>query len=169
MVCSRNLLWQGAAGWQNAQGLRRAAWWRQGAAGQQAAWRRRQAGRMTRQSTDGGGGRASTTGRWWGYVGGASVATSAWPWWVGHPGGGGNMEYRNTFHIIWYNISIWYGNIAILYGTTYSLLKYNYSTVGLRRISFFSEIRSPRNVKTYFAQTPPPHKKMPCGAAPIGL
>jgi hypothetical protein len=23
------------------------------------------------------------------------------------------MEYRNTFHIIWYNITIWYGNIAI--------------------------------------------------------
>jgi len=49
------------------------------AAGQQAARRRRRAGRMTRQSTDGGGGRAGTTGQWWGYVGGASVATTAWP------------------------------------------------------------------------------------------
>ena len=66
------------------------------------------------------------------------------------------MEYRNTFHIIWYNITIWYGNIAILYGTTYSLLKYTYNTVGLRRISFFSEIRSPLSVTTFFAQTPPP-------------
>ena len=66
------------------------------------------------------------------------------------------MEYHNSFHIIWYNITIWYGNIAILYGTTYSLLKYTYNTVGLRRISFFSEICSPRSVTTFFAQTPPP-------------
>ena len=66
------------------------------------------------------------------------------------------MEYHNTFHIIWYNITIWFGNIAILYGTTYSLLKYSYNTVGLRRISFFSEICSPRSVTTFFAQTPPP-------------
>jgi hypothetical protein len=41
----------------------------------------------------------------------------------------------------------------------------------LRRISFFSEIRSPRSVTNFFAQTPPPPptKKCPCGAAPIGL
>jgi hypothetical protein len=43
-----------------------------------------------------------------------------------------------------------------LYGTTYSLLKYTYNTVGLRRISFFSEIRSPLSLTTFFAQTPPP-------------
>ncbi len=76
---------QGAAGRQNAQRLRRAAWWRQGAAGRRPARRRQRAGRMTRQSTDGGGGQAGTTGRWWGYVGGALVATTAWPWWVGIP------------------------------------------------------------------------------------
>ena len=163
---------QGAAGQQNARRLRRATWWQQGAAGQQAAQRRRRTGQMTRQSTDGGGGGAGTMGRWWGYVGGASVATMAWPWWVGHPGGCGNMVYRNTFQIIWYNITILYGNIAILYGTqlTYSQLKYTYNTVGLRRISFFSEIRSPRSVTTFFAQTPPPpHKKMPPRRSPYRL
>jgi len=46
------------------------------------------------------------------------------------------MEYRNTFHI-WYNITIWYGIIAILYGTTYSLLKYTYNTVGRLAEDFF--------------------------------
>jgi hypothetical protein len=141
------------------------------------------------------------------------------------------MVYRNTYHIIWYNITIWYGNIAILYctqlsiklqycrlaedffllgisvargalqtflpkrplppqqknataaqplsacniailyGTTFSLLKYTYNTVGLRRISFFSEIRSLRSVTAFFAQTPPPPPTKKCtrGAAPIGL
>ena len=128
----------------------------------------RRAGRMTRQSTDGGGGRAGTTGRWWGYVGGASVAMTAWPWWVGHPGGCGNMVYRNIFHIIWYNITIlWYGNIAILYGTQ---LIITYNTVGLRRISFFSEICSPRSVTNLFAQTrPPPPQKHPPWRSPYRL
>jgi hypothetical protein len=52
-----------------------------------------------------------------------------------------------------------------------SIKKYTYNTVGLRRISFFSEIRSLRSVTTFLAQTlpPPPTKKCPCGAAPIGL
>ena len=53
-----------------------------------------------------------------------------------------------------------------------SIKKYTSNTVGLRRISFFSEIRSPpRSVTTFFVQTPPPPptKKCPCGAAPIGL
>ena len=63
------------------------------------------------------------------------------------------MVYRNIFHIIWYNITIWYGNIAILYGTQ---LIITYNTVGLRRISFFSEICSPRSVTNLFAQTHPP-------------
>ena len=50
-------------------------------------------------------------------------------------------------------------------------LVFTYNTVGLRRISFFSEIRSPRSVTNFFAQTPPPPptKKCPRGAAPIGL
>jgi hypothetical protein len=73
--------------------------------------------------------------------------------------------YRNTFHIIWYNITIWYSNIAILYGTTYSLLKYSYNTVGLRRISFFSEIRSPQSITNFFAQTPPPPPTKKCPPA----
>ena len=53
----------------------------------------------------------------------------------------------------------------------HSIKKYTYNTVGLRRISFFSEIRNPRSVTTFLAQTPPPPptKKCPCGAAPIGL
>ncbi len=78
---------------------------------------------------------------------------------------------RNTVLIIWYNITIWYGNIAILYGTTQSLLKYTYNIVGLRRISFFSEIRSQRSVTAFFAQTPPPPPTKKCtrGAAPISL
>jgi hypothetical protein len=80
------------------------------------------------------------------------------------------MVYRNTFHIIWYNITIlWYGNIEILYCKTNSLLKYTYNTVGLRRISFFSEIRSPRSVRTFFAQTPPspPQQKNAPAAQPL--
>ncbi len=45
------------------------------------------------------------------------------------------------------------------------------NNVGLRRISFFSEIRCPRSVTPFYAQTPPlpPKKKIHHGAAPIGL
>jgi hypothetical protein len=40
----------------------------------------------------------------------------------------------------------------------------------LRRISFFSEIRSPRSVTPFFAQTPPsPPKKMPLRRSPYRL
>ena len=45
-----------------------------------------------------------------------------------------------------------------------------YNTVGLRRISFLSEIRSP--LLQHFLPKrplPPPQKKCPRGAAPIGL
>ena len=75
----------------------------------------------------------------------------------GHPGGCGNMENSNTFHIIWYNIAIWYGNISIfLYGTTYSLLKYTYNTVGLRRKSV-----ARRTLKPFCPNPPPPTKNAP--------
>jgi hypothetical protein len=161
---------QGAAGRQNAQRLRRAAWWQQRAAGQQAAQQLRRAGRMTRQSTDGGGGRAGTTGQWWGYVGGASVAMTAWPWWVGHPGGCGNMVYRNTYHIIWYNITIlWYGNISILYCTQLTInLQYLLSACG----GFLSSRKSvARGALQFFCPNAPspPNKKMPPRRSPYRL
>jgi hypothetical protein len=52
-----------------------------------------------------------------------------------------------------------------------SIKKYTYNTVGLRRISFFSEIRSLRSVTTFLAQTPPPPptKKMPLRRSPYRL
>jgi hypothetical protein len=66
-----------------------------------------------------------------------------------------------------------YGNIVILYGTytTYCLLiYYTYNTVGLRRISFFSEIRSPRSVTPFLTKRPrPPPKKMPPRRSPYRL
>jgi len=42
------------------------------------------------------------------------------------------MVYRNTYHIIWYNITIlWYGNIAILYCTQLTInLQYLLSACG---------------------------------------
>ena len=77
------------------------------------------------------------------------------------------MVYRNIFHIIWYNITIWYDNIAILYGTQ---LIITYNTVGLRRISFFSEICSLRSVTNLFAKThPPPPQKHPPRRSPYRL
>ncbi len=54
----------------------------------------------------------------------------------------------------------------------HNLLSINtYNTVGLRRISFFSEIRSPRSVTPFYAQTHtlPLPKKIHRGAAPFGL
>ncbi len=54
----------------------------------------------------------------------------------------------------------------------HNLLSINtYNTVGLRRISFFSEIRSPRSVVTpFFLKRPlPPPKKCHRSEAPIGL
>jgi hypothetical protein len=52
-----------------------------------------------------------------------------------------------------------------------SIKKYTYNTVGLRRISFFSEIHSLRSFTTFLAQTPPPppHKKMPLRRSPYRL
>jgi hypothetical protein len=80
---------------------------------------------------------------------------------VGHPGGCGNMEYRNTFHIIWYNISIWYGNIAILYGTTYSLL--NTLTILSACGEFLSSRKSVAHgtLKPFLPKHPPSTKKCP--------
>ena len=49
-----------------------------------------------------------------------------------------------------------------MYGTTYSLSKYTYNTVSLRRISFFSEIRSLRySLFCPNAPSPPPQKNAP--------
>ena len=71
-------------------------------------------------------------------------------------------------------VQLQYGMVILQYCMVHNLLsikKYTYNTVGLRRVSFFSEIRSLRSVTTVLAQTtpPPPTKKCPCGAAPIGL
>ena len=53
----------------------------------------------------------------------------------------------------------------------HNLLSINtYNTVGLRRISFFSEIRSPRSVTPFFSKRPlPPPKKMPPRRSPYRL
>ena len=82
-----------------------------------------------------------------------------------------NMVLCNTVLIIWYSIAILYGNIVILYGTQRTLSIDTYNTVGLRRISFFSEIRSPRSVTPFFDQRPPspPKKKMPPRRSPYRL
>ena len=81
------------------------------------------------------------------------------------------MVLRNTVFIILYIIAIFYGNIVILYGTytTYCLLiYYTYNTVGLRRISFFSEIRSPRSVTPFLTKRPlPPPQKNATAAQPL--
>ena len=60
--------------------------------------------------------------------------------------------------------------VILQYCIVHNLLL-TYNTVGLRRISFFLEIRSLQSVTNFFAQTPPPPptKKCPRGAAPIGL
>jgi hypothetical protein len=65
------------------------------------------------------------------------------------------MVHRNTVLIIWYSIAILYGNIAILYGTQLTLSIDTYNIVGLRRISIFSEIRSPAERYNLFFKTPP--------------
>ncbi len=91
---------------------------------------------------------------------------------MGHPGGCGNMVYRNTFHIIWYNITIWYGNIAILYGTQLTL-NYNTLTILSACGGFFSSRKSVAcgALQPFLTKRPlpPPQKKCPRGAAPIGL
>ena len=45
-----------------------------------------------------------------------------------------------------------------------------YNTVGLRRISFFSEIRSPQSITNFCPNAPsPPNKKMPPRRSPYRL
>ena len=62
----------------------------------------------------------------------------------------GNMVYRNTYHIIWYNITIWYGNIAILYCTQLAI---NYCR--LAEDFFLLGNRSPAERYTLFFKTRP--------------
>ena len=80
------------------------------------------------------------------------------------------MVYRNTYHIIWYNITIlWYGNIAILYCTQLTInLQYLMSACG----GFLSSRKSVAcgALQTFLPKRAlPPHKNIPRGAAPIGL
>jgi hypothetical protein len=82
----------------------------------------------------------------------------------------GTSQYCSHNMVQYCNI-VPYGNIAILYGTQLTLSIDTYNIVGLRRISIFSEIRSPCGALQPFFQNAPfrPPKKCHRGAAPIGL
>ncbi len=84
----------------------------------------------------------------------------------------GNDDYFSHNILHYYNILyIWqYCNIA--WYTTYLSVKYTYNNISLRRISFFSEISSPRSVTNTLIPkrpVPPPPKKMPPWCSPYRL